>query len=135
MDKNYIDLGLPSGTLWADTNEKGFYTFDEAVKEFGKALPSIESWEELIKHCTWTWDKERKGYVVTGKNGNRILLPFAGIRDGVAIYFPGAYGYYWSSSLVMGYPYIAWNLCFGPGVVNKYPHHHYYGDSVRLIKV
>lgn len=135
MDKNYIDLGLPSRTLWAEVNEKDFYTFDEAVEEFGKALPSIESWDELIKCCEWTWDKDRKGYHVAGKNGNSIFLPAAGWREDSALEDAWSYGYYWSSSLNTDYPHIAWNLCFGPGVVNKYPHHHYYGDSVRLIKV
>ena len=30
----YVDLGLPSGTLWKDKNENGFFTYDEAVSRF-----------------------------------------------------------------------------------------------------
>ena len=38
----YIDLGLPSGTLWADCNEEGFYYFDEAVEKYGYRLPTYD---------------------------------------------------------------------------------------------
>lgn len=31
----YVDLGLPSGTLWKNKNEEGFYTYDDAVSKFG----------------------------------------------------------------------------------------------------
>mgnify|MGYP007111695800 CR=1 FL=1 len=27
----YVDLGLPSGTLWKRQNESGFYTYEEAL--------------------------------------------------------------------------------------------------------
>ena len=37
----YVDLGLPSGTLWKDKNEEGgFYTYDQAVSKFGNKLPT-----------------------------------------------------------------------------------------------
>lgn len=38
-DEMYVDLGLPSGTLWKSSNEvngnhsSGLFTFDEAVKK------------------------------------------------------------------------------------------------------
>ncbi len=37
----YIDLGLPSGTLWATENEEGYFTFDEAVEKYGDSLPKL----------------------------------------------------------------------------------------------
>ncbi|HJJ45480.1 MAG TPA: hypothetical protein O0Y17_00165 [Methanocorpusculum sp.] len=50
----YVDLGLPSGTLWKDKNESGgFYTYDEAMKAFGNNLPTMEQFEEpRFKHET-----------------------------------------------------------------------------------
>ena len=34
--KEFVDLGLPSGTLWAEKNEEGYFTYDEAMKLFNK---------------------------------------------------------------------------------------------------
>lgn len=72
----YVDLGLPSGTLWKDQNEVGFYTYDQAVPMFGSSLPTKEQLEELIDACRWTWNG--KGYKVEGPNGGSIVLPVTG---------------------------------------------------------
>lgn len=45
--QGYTDLGLPSGTIWKNFNATGFYTYDEAVSQFGNRLPTKEQWEEL----------------------------------------------------------------------------------------
>ena len=74
----YIDLGLPSGTLWSDTNENDYYTFSEAVAKYGDRLPTREQLEELKAQCQWEW--VGKGYKVIGPNGNCIVLPAKGIR-------------------------------------------------------
>ena len=79
--EGFVDLGLPSGTLWAEENAEGFFTFDDAVAEFGDSLPSARHMAELYECCVWTWDGERKGYEVTGPNGNAIFLPAAGYRS------------------------------------------------------
>ena len=47
----YVDLGLPSGTLWKGKNEGGWYTYEEAISMFGNLLPTKEQFEELIN--TW----------------------------------------------------------------------------------
>ena len=92
----FVDLGLPSGLLWAEKQEEGYYTHEEAVKKYGEALPQPELW----RVCKWDWNKERKGYTVTGPNGNSIFLAASGYRyrasgdlNGV-----GSYGYYWSAA-------------------------------------
>ena len=51
----YTDLGLPSGTIWKNFNATGFYTYDDAVKQFGSRLPSKAQWEELKAECQWLW--------------------------------------------------------------------------------
>lgn len=135
MEKKFIDLGLPSGTLWARQNEKGHFTFGEAKEKFGDSVPSIELWDELRKECDWNWDKEKKGYTVTGKNGNSIFLPAAGYWGGSNLNNAGSYGNYWSSSLYTGSPYSAWYVYFTSSDVGRGDGGRYYGQSVRLVKI
>jgi hypothetical protein len=82
----YIDLGLPSGTLWASSNSeirgKRHFTYDEAMKNFGDHMPTIGQFRELFHDCRWQWIElfggKVKGYRITGPNGNRIFLPDSG---------------------------------------------------------
>ena len=79
-ESKYVDLGLPSGTLWKSTNEEGgFYTYEQALAKFGNSLPTREQMEELKNSCTWTWTG--KGYKVVGPNGKSIILPAAGFQQ------------------------------------------------------
>ena len=127
----YIDLGLPSGTLWADTNEEGFFAFDEAVEKCGDNLPTKEQLEELVNHCKWSWNGS--GYNVTGPNGNSIILPAEGNRScGGSVGGVGSYGDYWSSTL-FGSDY-TWNLRFYSGGRVVSGCRRCYGESVRLVK-
>ena len=128
--QDYVDLGLPSGTKWKSTNEKGFYSYGDAIGTFGSSLPSQEQWMELRNECDWTWS--RKGYKVVGPNGNYIVLPAAGYRDcNGDVDYVGSYGYYWSST-----PYdsdYAWGLYFRSGDHGMDNGHRCYGRSVRLV--
>lgn len=74
--ETYVDLGLPSGTQWKTANETGHYTYGEAVKRFGKNLPSKKQFDELLNSCNWSWSDN--GYTVKGPNGNSITLPANG---------------------------------------------------------
>ena len=77
--QDYVDLGLPSGTLWSTRNEEGgFYTYEQALTKFGNSLPTREQMEELKTSCTWTWTG--KGYKVVGPNGKFIMLPAEGFQ-------------------------------------------------------
>ena len=127
----YIDLGLKSGTLWADENEEGFYTFYDAVSKYGDRLPTYEQFEELQNQCRWEWnDKE---YRVTGPNGNSIDMPAAGYRDGDRnADYVGSLGNYWSST-----PDDlddSWYLYFSSGGVGMGGDYQCIGRSVRLVK-
>jgi uncharacterized protein (TIGR02145 family) len=140
MDINnlqFVDLGLPSGRLWATENIKdengneAYFTFDNAVNTFGKNLPSKEDWKELFDNSSYSWDEERKGYDVTDPNGNSIFLPAAGYR-GIVVSNVGSYGYYWSSVSNKNHAYY---VLFGSGFL--YPQLlslRYYGFSVRLVQ-
>ena len=127
----YINLGLPSGTLWAETNENGFYTFDEAVEKYGDSLPTREQWEELKDHCRWEWIGD--GYRVKGANSNSIVLPSEGYRDckGLVNYVRFC-GYYWSST--SDGSDFAWELYFHSNIVSMGYNNRYGGKSVRLVK-
>lgn len=94
---DYVDLGLPSGTLWKDSNEAGYYAYDEAVQKFGSRLPTKAQLEELKDKCTWTWTGN--SYKVTGPSGNSIFLPTVGFLDcGDNEICVGTVGTYWSST-------------------------------------
>ena len=80
----YVDLGLPSGTLWKTENEvnsddeDGFFTYQDAVARFGYGIPRKAQMEELRNLCTWTWNDSKQGYDVEGPNGNTIFMPVEG---------------------------------------------------------
>ena len=129
--QEYVDLGLPSGTLWKDKNESGFYDYDAAMRTYSNSLPTKEQLEELKNSCQWTWTGS--GYKVVGPNGNYIVLPAAGHRgcNGGVLYV-GTRGYYWSST-----PYgsgYAWYLNFGSSEVYVSIDYRCYGLSVRLVQ-
>ena len=130
--QGWIDLGLPSGTLWKDRNEEGgLYTYDQAVEKFGNSLPTKEQLEELKDVCRWIW--KGSGYKAEGPSGEAIVLPgdgYSGCDGGV--YGVGSGGYYWSSTFngLEG----AWNLSFKSGRMDILNNYRCYGLSVRLVK-
>jgi hypothetical protein len=126
----YVDLGL--SVYWKDSNENGYYTYDEAVSKFGSRLPTNAQLQELIDKCKWAWTG--RGYRVTGPNGNSIFLPAAGYRycDGDVDYV-GTFGYYWSSTPCDS-EIIARNLCFHSSGVDMGGNDRCCGRSVRLVQ-
>lgn len=81
MKQEFIDLGLPSGNLWATENEVAengqplYATYDEAVKQFGENLPTQDDWQELLDNVPHLWDKKREGLLFVARNGNELFLP------------------------------------------------------------
>ena len=127
----YTDLGLPSGKLWKSSNEDGFYTYAEAVNQFGDNLPTKEDCEELDAECQWNWMGD--GYKVTGPNGNSITFPAAGRRDCDEVEDNvGSMGYYWSAT-PSGLD-ISWILYFESNGVVVGGHGRCDGLSVRLVQ-
>lgn len=130
----FIDLGLPSGRLWATENAEGYYTYDEAKKEFGEMLPKPEAFEELWKECLWLWDVKNKGMIVVGPNKNTIFLPAWGY--GACGGFNNRYheGYYCSSDFRKD---ISRPIVLDFNAVAVFPESNFYyscGLSVRLCR-
>ena len=135
---DYVDLGLPSGTLWKNANEGGnyaHYTYDEAVSRWGSKLPTKEQLVELKNKCRWKWTTRKgvKGYKVIGSNGKSIFLPAAGYRNcNGNVLNVGTYGYYWSSTPCGSD--LAWYLDFDSSGVYMLGYARCNGLSVRLLQ-
>ena len=133
VQQGYTDLGLPSGTIWKNFNATGFYTYDEAVSQFGSRLPSKEQWEELKAECQWEWTDSGHKIKVTGPNGNSITLPAAGYRDCDGSVNAEGLCFYWSST-PEGSDY-AWRLVtLASGVYILGDGRRCLGLSVRLVQ-
>lgn len=76
----YIDLGLPSGTLWASD----YVRFDSEIRVFPYNvaallnIPTEVQWKELISKCRWEFKghkEECKRHIIcTGPNGKSIIF-------------------------------------------------------------
>lgn len=130
--QGYVDLGLPSGTLWKDKNEEGgFYSYDQAVSKFGNKMPTKEQLEELENLCQWIWIG--RGFEVVGPNGESIVLSAVGYRDSYGnVNDVDSNGSYWSSTHYGSDS--AWYLNFYKHTLYIYNVRRYIGLSVRLVQ-
>lgn len=78
-EQGYLDMGLPSGTIWKAQIENKPYTYDEAVKQFGDQLPTKEQWEELRLNCALIWIGD--SYRLDADNASTLFLPALGYID------------------------------------------------------
>ena len=73
----FVDLGLPSGTLWSNNCISDI----DLSKNKQSCLPSEDQCRELIEHCTFVnyyRTSSNRGYVCVGLNGNTIRFQFVG---------------------------------------------------------
>ena len=141
---------------WGETETKSEYTkencatwrkvlgdisgdsrYDAARRNWGGSwrMPTAAECQELVDNCTWTWITQgrRKGYRVTGKNGNSIFLPATGWYYGSSPDYQGELGRYWSSTPRESNTGGAYDLDFnslGPYEAWSY---RYYGLTVRPV--
>lgn len=89
----FVNLGLPSGTLWAKENLNGKFSGSYSAKYFAEMLPTINQWKELQEYCRWEW--AGNGFMIYGSNKNSIFLPAEGERiNNKIIYEEGKKGNY-----------------------------------------
>ena len=128
----YVDLGLPSRTLWKNENENGLYTYPQAKNKFGGGMPTKAQFRELMDKCRWE-PLKYIGYKIIGPNGNSIILNTNTHNDAVR-------GSYWSST-----PYEEnylssdndiWGLsiCFFSSPLELRIYGEYGKNAVRLVK-
>lgn len=102
----YVDLGLPSGTLWATDyeTENGNIVYLPYIKATELNLPTEEQWKELLEICKWQGNYSSSGmsfYGITiiGPNGKSIRFGSRGyMRDNIVIGQPqygGGSVYFW----------------------------------------
>jgi hypothetical protein len=122
VSSGFVDLGLPSGTLWKAENEEGdFFTYEQATSLFGSNLPTKEQWEELKNSCQWAWSGN--GYKVMGPSRKSIFLPATGYRyENGQVSGVGTNGYYWSSTAKSST--YAWGIGFSKSSI-------FIGDNLR----
>ena len=146
---------------WGETNTKSNYSastsvtygvemedisgnaeYDAATANWGGSwrMPTYDEMEELINDCTWeeTTLNDIKGYLVIGKNGNSIFLPFAGSKSGsdtYVYYDDEASGYYWSSTPIDRYnnQFAKNYYIYGFGGIYTVGYLRYLGHSVRPV--
>lgn len=120
----WVDLGLPSGVLWAKCNLGG------------ARIPTVDEWRELYKNTTVKLIKQNgvNGLIFTAPNGNSIFLPAAGSRSGTMLNRVGAHGYYWSSSLHPSDMKCAWSYRFDRWDKGMYPDFRYAGYPIRPVR-
>lgn len=139
----YVDLGLPSGTLWATCNvgaEKSeeygkLLQYDDAIDKY--ELPTLDQIKELIEFCDWKYVSYKgvNGCLVIGTTGKSIFLPSAGCHTGTSFYYEGLWGYYWSRTLSTNNPHHAYYLHFDWNHIGtSYVNSRYNGQSVRPVK-
>ena len=143
---DYVDLGLPSGLLWATCNVGAessgdlgnYYTYDVGKRAAyswggGWRMPTKKQLAELVSECEWVWVSG--GYKVTGPNGNSIFLPAAGGREKEEVEGIDSNGNYWSSTLYYSGPYGAWSLNFDSKGYEMCYYYRYNARSVRPVCV
>ena len=81
----FVDLGLPSGTLWSadfeiDGEEVKYLPYEDAEK-YG--IPTKEQFNELLESCKWEFNcisSNAREYTCIGPNGNHIVFSSRGYK-------------------------------------------------------
>ena len=83
---NYIDLGLPSGTRWADQDLPEFcpckdcFQLDTVARK-GYQIPTLEQFQELVNCCEKEFNQATNAWCFKGPNGNVIIFEMKGFCE------------------------------------------------------
>ena len=112
-NRPYVDLGLPSGTLWTAVNFAGkgslialptsyfsYYEENYYSDDFGEfRMPTYEDAKELYENCTYKQVNiisQNCASITSNVNGNVIYIPFGGYKNsGGYRYYEDKCGYIW----------------------------------------
>lgn len=124
--------------LWGDYNDLSKYNSKDGKKILDQEddvanivcgnyyrIPSKEEVDELIDSCTWEQKKlyGRNGFVVTGRNGNSIFLPFTSETT----------GRYWINAIYRDQYNIAYTLVMNKDIAWTSYDSRYCGLSIRSV--
>ena len=113
----YVDLDLPSGTLWATDYEKAgneniYSAFKDAITY---NIPTREQCLELYKQCRFK-DEGNKIYCI-GPNGKTILFLPTGYKEiGTETILPNVVCYFWIQNKEEGHTHNTAALGYSRGV-------------------
>ncbi len=129
---------LNSVTSGKEINDiSGDVRYDVARVSWGGTwrIPTVRELDELKSECSWEWFpmNGHLGYRVTGKNGNFIFLPAAGMQLEGGVANLDDEGFYWSST-----PYgdAMEDACYlGFRIGERYVQYYYrdFGGSIRPV--
>ncbi len=100
-DTEYVDLGLPSGTLWAKDYERedGKLQYLPYIKTTDLNLPTEEQWKELFETCmcrNTIINGHANGILFIGLNGNSIKFSYERYFEGQTLNYGQNYGtHFW----------------------------------------
>lgn len=82
---DFIDLGLPSGTRWCNTN----YTYYIPALSSKSSIPTIENFKELISLCNIRgYEKgDHKFLLIVGPNKNTMRIIISTVTTSTLHYF------------------------------------------------
>ncbi len=131
-DNNSLTIGKKFGDIKADP------LYDAATVNCGSSwrLPTLKEFEELKERCTWQWTTQggKKGYKITGPNGNSIFLPASGYRNNASLYeIKEAKGRYWTSTPDENYNNSSYAMFFSNNDYHTYKELRYDGLTIRPV--
>ena len=81
----YVDLQLPTGKMWSSTyvKDKDLYSQLPYIEASKLNIPTKADLEELFTYCAKDYNivKNEEGIRFTGKNGQKIIIPYYDIRE------------------------------------------------------
>lgn len=77
-ETEFVDLGLPSGTLWSTDYERDGeeILFQPQTDAESLNIPTREQWDELVNVCKWEYDKSGSFHEAYCIGPNGIILKF-----------------------------------------------------------
>ena len=98
-------------------------------------MPTAEEWEALKSQCDFgVYSGAVTGFLFIGPNGNTLLLPFSGFREGSELEGENVFCGYWSSSFYPDYPSGASMFNFNSNGGNgRSTIDRFYGYSIRPV--
>lgn len=98
--------------------------------------PTAKEINELEERCKWQWMSVngKKGFLITGPNGNSIFMPAAGYKDGQELHYENSSLCYWSSSLDEDYSAHALNRSETSRSINGFCGYRCLGLPIRPVK-